>query len=197
MRQATAFRQYFLQLLRLFRQGTVSFVLFESLCSLYLVHCVPWSLCFFGPLVCCEEVLLCIVQQWTVFTVFLRCSAWPVQLFSSVWSVHCFSSVCFFPVLCFGVMFLCTVFSLVSSVLSMFLHSTCCRWLAQLYPIACWKWYTTYSILYVFFPMAILFALYMCVYVFVWLCVRGGRNKKFSRFLRIFCGTFVVHVGGK
>ena len=83
-------------MLRLFRQGQVSFVLFKSLCSLYFVHRTPWSLCFFGPPVCCEKVLLCIVQQWTVLTAFLRCSAWPVQWFSSAWSVYCFFICLFF-----------------------------------------------------------------------------------------------------
>ena len=124
----------------------------------------------------------------------LQCLAGTVVFICVGWILFFHLSV-FFPVLCFGVMFLCTVFSLVSSVLSMFLHSTCCRWLAQLYPIACKKGCTAYSILYIFFSIGhSVCALYG---VCMWLCVRDGRYKKFSRFLRIFCGTFVVHVEGK
>ena len=197
MRQATAFKEYFLQLLRLLRQGTVSFVLFESLCSLYLVHCVPWSFCFFGPPVCCEEVLLCIVQQWTVFTVFLRYSAWPVQWFSSVWGVHCFSSVCFFS----SSVFWCNV-----SVYCVFTGVVCFVnvFTFDLLPLTCSV--VSYCLLEMIYSIQYFVcilsnghpvcAVYVCVRVCVIVCARWSQQKVFQ-ISQNLCGTFVVHVGGK
>ena len=91
MRQSTAFKEYFLQLLRLLRQGTVSFVLFESLCSLYLVHCVPWSLCFFGRQ--CAAKKCCFVSCSSELFSLISCDAVLGRYngfhLCGVYSIHC------------------------------------------------------------------------------------------------------------
>ena len=127
MRQATAFKEYFYICFDCSDKAKFrSFCLNHSvLCILFTAH---HEVCaFLVPL--CAAKKCCFVSCSSELFSLLSCAAvlgrYSGFHLCGVYTV--FSSVCFFPVLCFGVVFLCTVFSLVSSVLSMFLHSTCCR----------------------------------------------------------------------